>query len=125
MGPKQASHEPLLDGIHLFGSKTMIKRIKITNITVCNDIVICSPCIKLLGSYLDQSFTMFTHITKKCSLAMWNLSHIKSINNYLDIDSLKTTVQALCILHLDYSNALFYGLPQKILITSNMFKIPV
>ena len=96
-----------------FGSKTMIKRITRTNITVCNDTVTCSLCIKLLGSYLDQSLTMSTHITKKCSLAMWNLSHIQSIKNYLDIDSLKTTVQALCILHLDYSNALFYGHPTK------------
>ena len=59
-----------------FGSKTMIKRTTVTNITVCNDTVICSPCIKLLGSYLDQSLIMSTHIMKKCSLAMWNLSCI-------------------------------------------------
>ena len=31
----------------------------------------------------------------------------------MDTDSLKTTVQALCILHLDYTNALFYGIPTK------------
>ena len=31
----------------------------------------------------------------------------------MDTDSLKTTVQALCISHLAYSNALFYGLPTK------------
>ena len=96
-----------------FGSKTMIKRTTVTNITVCNDTVICSPCIKLLGSYLDQSLTMSTHIMKKCTLAMWNLSCIWSIKSYMDTDPLKTTVQALCILHLDYSNALFYGLPIK------------
>ena len=96
-----------------FGSKTMIKITTVTNITVCNDTVICSPCIKLLGSYLDQSLTMSTHIMKKCSLAMWNLSWIWSIKSYMDTDSLKTTVQALCISHLDYSNALLYGLPTK------------
>ena len=67
----------------------------------------------LWGSYLDQSLTMSTHITKKCSLAMWNLSCIQSIKSYMDTDSPKTTVQALCILHLDYTNALFYGLPTK------------
>ena len=44
---------------------------------------------------------------------MWNLSHIWSIKNYMDTDSLKTTVQALCISHLDYSNALLYGLSTK------------
>ena len=31
----------------------------------------------------------------------------------MDIDPLKTTVQALCISHLDYSKALFYGLCTK------------
>ena len=31
----------------------------------------------------------------------------------MDTDSLKTTVQALCILHLDYSSVLYYGLPTK------------
>ena len=96
-----------------FGSKTIIKRTTVTNITVCNDTVICSPCIKLLGSYLDQSLTMSTHIMKKCSLVMWNLSSIQSIKSYMDTDSLKTTSQTLCILHLDYTNALFYGLPTK------------
>ena len=96
-----------------FGSKNMIKRITVTNITVYNDTVICSSCIKCLGSYLDQSLTMSAHITKKCSLAMWNLSRIRSIKNYMDTDSLKTTVQALCIWHLDYSSALFYDLLTK------------
>ena len=96
-----------------FGSKTMIKKITRTNITVCNDTISSSSCIKLLGSYLDQSLTMSTHITKKCSLPMWNLSRIRCIKNCLDIDSLKTTVQALCISHLDYNNALLYGLPTK------------
>ena len=53
-----------------FSSKTMIKRITRTNITVCDDTISCLLCIKLLGSYLDQSLTKSTHITKECSLAM-------------------------------------------------------
>ena len=113
MGQNKLQMNPSKTEFISFGSKTMIKRITRTNITVCNDTVSCSPCIKLLGSYLDQSLTMSTHITKKCSLAMRNLSWIQSITNFLDIDSLKTTVQALCISHLDYNYALFYGLPTK------------
>ena len=113
MGQNKLHMNPSKTEYISFGSKTKIKRITVTNITVHNDIVIHSPCIKLLGSYLDQSLTMSTHITKKCSLAMWNLLHIQSIKNYMDTDSLKTTDQALCISHLDYSNALFYGLPTK------------
>ena len=92
----------------------MIKRVTRTNITVCNDTVTCSPGIKLLGSYLDQSLTMSTHITKKCSLGQCGTYHL--------FDPLKTTwilipsrplFRHYAISHLDYSNALFYGLPTK------------
>ena len=113
MGQNKLQMNPSKTEFISFGSKTMIKRITRSNIAVCNDTISCSLCIKLLGSYLDQSLTMSTHITKKCSLAMLNLSWIRSIKNCLDIDSLKTTVQALCILHLDYNNALLFGLPTK------------
>ena len=75
--------------------------------------VIGSVLITIWQQYLDQSLTMSTHIIKKCSLAILNLSCIWSIKSYMDTDSLKTTVQALCISHLDYTNALFYGLPTK------------
>ena len=113
MGQNKLQIDPSKTEFISFGLKTMIKRITRSNITVCNDTISCSPCIKLLGSYLDQSLTMSIHITKKCSLAMWNLSWIQSIKNCLDTDSLKTTVQALCISYLDCNNALFYGLPTK------------
>ena len=113
MGQNKLHMNPSKTEYISFASKSMIKRTTVTNITVCNDAVIHSPCIKLLGSYLDQSLTMSTHITRKCSLAMWNLSCIWSIESYMDTDSLKPTVQVLCILHLDCSNALFYGLPTK------------
>ena len=79
MGQNKLQMNPSKTKFISFGSKTMIKRITRTNITVCDDTISCSSCIKLLGSYLDQSLTMSTHITKKCSLAMWNLSQIRSI----------------------------------------------
>ena len=76
MGQNKLHMNPSKTEYIFFGSKTMIKRTTVTNITACNDTVIHSPCIKLLGSYLDQSLTMYTHIMMNCSLAMWNLSHI-------------------------------------------------
>ena len=79
MGQNKLQINPSKTEFISFGSKTMIKRITRTNITVCDDTISCSSCIKLLGSYLDQSLTTSTHITKKCSLAMWNLSWIRSI----------------------------------------------
>ena len=64
MGQNKLQMNPSKTEYISFGSKTMIKRITRTNITVCNDTVICSACIKLLGSYLDQSLTMSTHILR-------------------------------------------------------------
>ena len=111
MGQNKLHRNPSKMEYISFGSKTMIKRTTVTNITVCNDTVICTPCIKHMGSYLDQSLTMSTHILKKCSLAMWNLSCIQSIKSYMDTDALKM----LC----------FMAFPQKILVASNLFKMPV
>ena len=108
-----------------FASKTMIKRITITSITVCNDTVIYSPCIKLLGSYLDQSFTMSTHITKKYSLAMWNLSHIQSIKTTWILIPSRPLFRPYACHILTTAMHCSTVFPQKILIISNVFKIPV
>ena len=53
MGQNKLHMNPSKTEYITFGSKTMIKRATVTNITVCNDTVIHSPCNKLLGSYLD------------------------------------------------------------------------
>ena len=85
MGQNKLYMKPSKTEYISFGSKTMIKRTTVTNITVCNDTVICLSCIKLPGSYLDQSLTMSTHIMKKCSFAMWNpIMHLihKKLHGY-------------------------------------------
>ena len=42
---------------------------------------------------------------------MLNLQRIKNIQKYLTLESYTKLVVRLCILHLDYSNSIFAGLP--------------
>ena len=44
---------------------------------------------------------------------MANFVRIGNIQEYLTKDACTTLVLALCISHLDYANALYYGLPDK------------
>ena len=44
---------------------------------------------------------------------MTNFIKIKSMHKYITREACTTLVLMLCISHLDYSNAIFYGLPNK------------
>ena len=44
---------------------------------------------------------------------MSNFTHIKAIQKYLTKQACMTLVLSLCVTHLDYGNALLYGLPKK------------
>ena len=46
---------------------------------------------------------------------MYNLKNIRTIRSYLTTDSCKLLVINLVISHLDYSNALYFGLPDRLL----------
>ena len=41
---------------------------------------------------------------------MWNLSKLKKIRKYLDMDTCKIVVDALVTSHLDYCNGLLFGI---------------
>ena len=49
----------------------------------------------------------------KCRTAMMNLQRLKSIRRYLTKETAKVLVLGLVLSHLDYSNAIFVGLPDK------------
>ena len=53
------------------------------------------------------------HIKRKCRIAMVNLQHIHLIRQYLTQDTTQTVVLGIVMSHLDYSNAIFSGLPDK------------
>ena len=55
---------------------------------------------------------MTVHIGKICSKAFCRLYNIRQIRKLLTVQSTKTLVQAFISSHLDYCNALLFGLPK-------------
>ena len=65
-----------------------------------------------LGSWFNAHMQMTIHIGKICSKAFCRLYNIRQIRKFLTVQSTKTLVQAFISSHLDYCNALLFGLPR-------------
>ena len=96
-----------------FGSKAQLQKIPKNPLTTGNHTIQMSSDIKYLGGTLDSQLTFNTDITMKIQKVMSNFTHIKAIQKYLTKQACTTLVLSLCITHLDYGNALLYGLPKN------------
>ena len=72
-----------------------------------------SKTIKLLGAWLDKYLSFKSHKNIQCKTAMYNLQHIHNIRKVLSVGACKTLVHGLVTSHLDYVNALYYGLTES------------
>ena len=72
-----------------------------------------SSDVKYLREILNNKLNFNKHITLKIKKAMSNFIHIRATWKYLSKQACTTLVLTLCISHLDYDNALLYGLPKK------------
>jgi hypothetical protein len=97
----------------LFGNHVQLNKCNTCSIKVGEAEVNKSNSIKYLGVWLDSEMKMVNHIKEKCKVASLNLYNIRKIRKHLSIKSCKQLVQSLVMTHLDYSNALLFGLPQK------------
>ena len=73
------------------------------------DLIGLSNKVKYLGGVLDN---FESHVSVKVQEPMNNFIKIKSIHKYITREAC-TLVLMLCMSHLDYSDALLYGLPKK------------
>ena len=96
----------------VFRSKQQLKKVEVTNIIVNGDSIPRSEVIKFLGTWMDQYLSFRQHILKKCNVAMINLQRIKAIRRILTVEATEILVCGLVTSHLDYSNAVLYGLPK-------------
>ena len=81
-----------------------------------------APDVKYLRGTLDSELNFNKDITMKIRKAMSNFIHIKTIWKSLTKQTCTTLVLSLCISHLDYGNALLYGLPKIHKETTNSSK---
>ena len=94
-----------------FGSKTQLWKISKTPLIISNHVIQMSPDIKYLRGTLGSGLNFNKDITMKIQKAVSNVTHIKAIQKYPSKQACTTLVLSLCITHLDYGNALLYGLP--------------
>ena len=95
----------------LFGSRHQLWKCTTESLSANGEEISCSNCIKYLGTWMDQELSFRQHILNKCRVAMLNIQQVKLIRNILNEDTTHTLVLGLLMSHLDYCNAIFYGLP--------------
>ena len=97
----------------VFSVRAQPAKTNISSIDAVGDVVYQSTVVKYLGAYLDEQLKLDKHVTEKCKKATYNLYNIRKIRNSLTISECKTLVQGLVLSHLDYTNAIFVGIPKR------------
>ena len=100
-------------GFIMFGYRNQLVKCTTGYVTISDSTIPKSPSVKYIGVTLDENLNLKEHILYKCRKAIANFVRICNIRQYLTKDACTTLVPGLCISHLDYANALYYGLPDK------------
>ena len=98
----------------VFGTRYNLDKHTIPSLKVGDLDIINNKSIKCLGVILDSHLTFKDHITNKSKIALYILSLIHKIRNFLTTDQLKMLMCSLALTHLDYSNAILVNSPDAI-----------
>ena len=71
--------------------------------------------VRSLGIHLDPALTMESQVASVVRTAFYHLRRIAQLRPYLEVGALTTLVHALVISRLDHCNALYVGLPLRLL----------
>ena len=96
-----------------FGNAPQLLKCTIDSINVAGDLILRSDVIRYLGVWLNATLNFKLHVTKKCKVAMINFirNFPRGIRHLLTDEAASSLVLSLCVSHLDYCNAVLYGLP--------------
>lgn len=101
--------------IILFGPPDILKDIPIRGSFLCHGVTIrFVSTIKNLGFLLDSTLTMSNQIMSLKKTCFNTIRKIAKIRFLLSKDHLKTIVNSLVVSCLDYNNALYFGISQKL-----------
>ena len=71
--------------------------------------------VRSLGVHMDLALTMETEVVSLVCSAYFHLWRIAQLQPYLDGGALTTLIHSLVILRLDHCNALYVGLPLRLM----------
>lgn len=99
----------------VIGSRQQLQKVNIDSIRVGDTDIRPVTSVRNLGVWFDATMSMETHVSKVCSKAFFGLYKIRQIRKFLSPDVTRTLVHAFVTSHLDYCNAVLYGVPEKTL----------
>ena len=85
------------------------------SLSIGPEIVNATNSVRNLGVMMDSIFNMEDHVTSVCRSCYFHLRNIGTIRRYLDPESAAQIIHAFVTSRLDYCNALFHGIPQKLM----------
>ena len=98
----------------VFGTRNNLDKHTITFLKVGNSDIIKNKNIKFQGDILDPHLSFKDYTTNKSKIALYNLSLIRKIRNFVTEDQLKILRCSLVLTHLDYSNAILVNSAGKL-----------
>ena len=96
-----------------FSHRAQLSKCAVDSITVAGDLILRSNIVCYLRVWMDKQLSFKDHITKNCKAVILSFTRIHSIRHLLMKEATESLVLSLCISHLDYCNAVLYGLPKS------------
>ena len=75
------------------------------SLSVGNNYITLSDCIKILGVTLNSKMTLTKHISETCRSAYMHIRKIRSIRKFLTDKAVKTVCHSVVISRFDYCNS--------------------
>ena len=95
----------------MIGTKQQLAKVNIDHILIGDCIIRPKGVVKNLGTWLDSTLSMNSHVNNTCSNAFYYLYNIRRIRKYLSRRSTETLIHAFVSTRVDYCNSLLYGPP--------------
>ena len=99
----------------IFGRPVQLAKVQTNHFKAGKSEIPKSESVRILGAFFGQSLNFRDHCEKQAKKALMNYLNICKIRKYLDRSTCETLVLALVMSHLDYCNAILYGVPDTTL----------
>ena len=95
----------------MISNKQQLAKVNIDHILIGDRVIRPKGVVKNLGTWLDSTRLMNSHVNNTCSNALYYLYNIRKIRKYFSRRSTETLISAFVSSPVDYSNSLLYCLP--------------
>ena len=94
----------------MIGTKQQLAKVNIDHILIGDCVIRPKGVVKNLGTWLDSTLLMNSHVNNTCSNALYYLYNIRRIRKYFSRQSTETLIRAFVSSRVDHRNILLYGL---------------